>query len=62
MELHPALAFGAALGGVAVLGGVGAILALPAAAMAQAIVSQSGDRHQVVKRELTEIHEREQEE
>lgn len=58
MELHPALAFGAALGGLAVLGGVGAILALPAAAMAQAIVSQSGDRHQVVKRELTEIHQR----
>ena len=29
MELHPALAFGAALGGAAVLGAVGAVLALP---------------------------------
>ena len=36
MELHPALAFGAALGGAAVLGAVGAVLALPAAAMGQA--------------------------
>jgi predicted PurR-regulated permease PerM len=61
MELHPALAFGAALGGVAVLGGVGAILALPGAAMAQAILSQAGERHQVIKRELTEVLERQQE-
>ena len=29
MELHPAIAFGAALGGAAVLGAVGAVLALP---------------------------------
>ena len=42
MELHPALAFGAALAGAAVLGGVGAILALPAAAMVQALISQWG--------------------
>ena len=55
MELHPALAFGAALGGAAVLGAVGAVLALPAAAMAQAIVSEWGDRHQVIKSELTEV-------
>jgi predicted PurR-regulated permease PerM len=55
MELHPALAFGAALGGVAVLGVVGAVLALPAAAMGQAIVSEWGDRHQVVESELTEV-------
>ncbi len=55
MELHPALAFGAALGGAAVLGAVGAVLALPAAAMAQAIVSDWGDRHQVIKSDLTEV-------
>ena len=42
MELHPALAFGAALGGAAVLGAVGAVLALPAAAMGQAIVQRLG--------------------
>ncbi|HRE00334.1 MAG TPA: AI-2E family transporter, partial [Ilumatobacteraceae bacterium] len=47
MELHPAIAFGAALGGAALLGGVGAILALPAAAMAQALISDWGSRHEV---------------
>ena len=55
MQLHPALAFGAALAGAAVLGGVGAILALPAAAMAQALSSEWGDRHQVIKSDLTEV-------
>ncbi|MGI9053615.1 MAG: AI-2E family transporter [Ilumatobacteraceae bacterium] len=55
MELHPALAFGSALAGAAILGGVGAVLALPAAAMAQALVSDWGDRHQVVKSDLTEV-------
>ena len=33
MELHPAVAFGAALGGASLLGFVGALLALPAAAI-----------------------------
>jgi predicted PurR-regulated permease PerM len=55
MELHPALAFGAALGGAAVLGAVGAVLALPAAAMAQALISELGDRHDVIKSDLTEV-------
>jgi predicted PurR-regulated permease PerM len=55
MELHPALAFGAALGGAAVLGAVGAVLALPAAAMAQALVSEVGARHDVIKSDLTEV-------
>lgn len=55
MELHPALAFGSALAGASLLGGVGAVLALPAAAMAQALISQWGARHQVVKSELTEV-------
>ena len=55
MELHPALAFGAALGGAAVLGPSGAILALPAAAMAQALVSDWGSRHQVIKSDLVEV-------
>jgi predicted PurR-regulated permease PerM len=57
MELHPALAFGAALGGAALLGAVGAVLALPAAAMAQAIVSEWGDRHQVIQSDLTDLRE-----
>ena len=55
MELHPAVAFGSALAGAAVLGGVGAILALPAAAMAQALISDWGERHQVIKSDLTEV-------
>jgi predicted PurR-regulated permease PerM len=58
MELHPALAFGAALGGAAVLGAVGAVLALPAAAMGQALVSEWGDRHQVIESELTKVQHR----
>jgi predicted PurR-regulated permease PerM len=57
MELHPALAFAAALGGAAVLGGVGAVLALPAAAMGQALISQWGDRHQVIENALTDLVE-----
>jgi predicted PurR-regulated permease PerM len=56
MELHPAVAFGAALGGASVLGAVGAVLALPGAAMAQALISDWGDRHQVIKSDLVEVH------
>ena len=55
MEVHPALAFGAALGGASLLGVVGAILALPAAAMAQAIGSQWGTRYDVVDSHLTRV-------
>jgi predicted PurR-regulated permease PerM len=57
MELHPALAFGSALGGAALLGAVGAVLALPAAAMAQALLSELGTRHEVIKSELTDVTE-----
>ena len=55
MQLHPALAFGAALAGAALLGGVGAVLALPAAAMIQALTSEWGARHQVIKSDLTDV-------
>jgi len=55
MELHPAVAFGAALGGAALLGPVGAILALPAAAMFQALVGEAGHRYDVVDSHLTNI-------
>jgi predicted PurR-regulated permease PerM len=58
MELHPALAFGSALGGAALLGAVGAVLALPAAAMAQALLSELGTRHEVIQSELTDVTER----
>jgi predicted PurR-regulated permease PerM len=53
LELHPALAFGGALVGGAVLGPVGAILALPAVAMGQALVSSWGTRHEVIDDPLT---------
>jgi predicted PurR-regulated permease PerM len=52
LELHPALAFGAALAGAAVMGPVGAILALPGVAMAQALVSSNGPRHDVIENPL----------
>ncbi len=53
MELHPAVAFGAALAGFSLLGAAGAVLALPAAAMIQAIVGDWGERHEVLETELT---------
>ncbi len=58
MDLHPAVAFGSAIGGAAILGPVGAVLAIPAAAMIQALVSQTGERHEVVESDLTELRQR----
>lgn len=57
MDLHPAVAFGAALAGATLLGGVGAIMALPAAAVIQAFVSTFLRRHDVVASHLTELEE-----
>jgi len=55
MELHPAVAFGGALAGAAVHGVIGALLALPAAAMITALVAEFGGRHDVVVSELTTL-------
>ncbi len=55
MELHPATAFGAALAGASLLGAVGAILALPAAAMMQALASEWGQRYDVIDSHLTSV-------
>jgi predicted PurR-regulated permease PerM len=55
MELHPAVAFGAALAGASLLGAVGAVLALPAAAMMQALAGEWGKRYDVVDSHLTTI-------
>lgn len=55
MELHPAVAFGAALAGFSLLGAAGALLALPAAAMLQAIVGEWGVRHEVIENQLVEL-------
>ncbi len=53
MQLHPAVAFFAALAGGLLNGVVGAFLALPAAAIIQAIVSSYLKRHEVVETDLT---------
>jgi predicted PurR-regulated permease PerM len=48
MSLHPAVAFGAVIAGGAILGPIGALLALPAAASVQALVSSYARRYEVV--------------
>lgn len=53
MQLHPAVAFFAALAGGSMGGLVGAFMALPAAAVIQSTVSTYLTRHEVVETELT---------
>ncbi len=53
MALHPAVAFLAALAGGMVSGLLGAVMALPAAAIIQATISTYLTRHEVVETELT---------
>jgi predicted PurR-regulated permease PerM len=48
MALHPAVAFGAVIAGGAIMGPIGALLALPAAASVQALVSSYLHRYEVV--------------
>ncbi len=55
MDLHPAVAFGAAIAGGMLAGPVGAILALPAAGVIQAFVSTFLERHEVVDSHLTDL-------
>ena len=47
MKIHAATAFGAVIAGSAVLGIVGALLAIPAAATIQAVVVAAAERHEV---------------
>jgi predicted PurR-regulated permease PerM len=53
LSMHPAVAFGTVIAGAAILGPVGALLALPAAAVIQAFISTIGERHEVIESELT---------
>lgn len=53
MDLHPAVAFGTVMVGGALFGAVGALLALPAAALIQAIASTYMARHEVIDAQLT---------
>jgi len=56
MEIHPAISFGSAIAGGALLGPVGAILGLPVAAMAVALASAYGERHDLIENELIAEH------
>lgn len=58
MDLHPAVAFGAALAGAAILGPVGAVLAIPGAAMLQAVLSDRGIRFGLIDHPLLESSSR----
>ena len=54
MALHPAVAFGAVLAGAALLGAIGALIALPAAAIIQAFISTYLEQHEVIENALAE--------
>lgn len=58
MELHPAIAFGAALVGASVAGVIGALLALPIAAIAQEGVQAYSKRHELVESTMLKRPER----
>ncbi|MEZ5280037.1 MAG: AI-2E family transporter [Acidimicrobiales bacterium] len=49
MEMHPAVAFGSVVAGTNILGGVGALLAIPAAAVIQAFVASYVQRHELIE-------------
>jgi len=55
MHVHAAVAFASAIVGGAILGPIGAVLALPAAAMMQSLFSSWGQRHEVVDDELVKF-------
>jgi predicted PurR-regulated permease PerM len=51
MELHPAVAFAAAIAGAAIYGPLGALMALPVAATVQAFFSTYLNRHELIDHE-----------
>ncbi len=56
MEIHPAVAFGSAIVGASILGPIGALLALPAAAIVQAFISSYLQRYEYIE-QLSETEE-----
>ena len=58
MQLHVAVAFGAVIAGSAVLGVVGALLALPAAATIQSVIAAEAERHEVAEHLTAESSQR----
>ncbi|MEC7809604.1 MAG: AI-2E family transporter [Actinomycetota bacterium] len=59
MQIHPAVAFGSVIAGSAILGVVGALLALPAAATIQSVIASVAQRHEVSEELLATKTERE---
>lgn len=57
MELHPAVAFLAVLGGAALAGATGALLAIPAVAIVAALISASSEEYEVLEHSLLETGE-----
>ena len=55
LKIHPAISFGSVVVGASVLGPVGAILALPAAATAQGVISATGERYAIEEGPLTRL-------
>jgi predicted PurR-regulated permease PerM len=56
MKIHPALGFAAAIGGVALIGPLGALLALPVVATVQSFLAVYVPRHAIVEDELLSDH------
>lgn len=55
LKIHPAVAFGSVVAGASILGPVGAVLALPAAATAQGVISATGERYAIEEGPLTAL-------
>jgi predicted PurR-regulated permease PerM len=54
LDMHPAVAFAAVIGGASVLGGVGALLAIPVTAIVQTFVGSYIRRYEVEEHSLTD--------
>ena len=52
MAIHPAVSIGAVIAGASLLGGIGAVLALPVAATIQAFISTAVSRHELIESPL----------
>jgi predicted PurR-regulated permease PerM len=61
MAIHPAVTIGALIAGASLLGGMGAVLALPVTATIQALISTTIQRHNVIEAETLVEEEEEQE-
>jgi len=48
MEIHPAVSIAAIIGGAALMGGIGVVLALPMTGIIQAIISETRKRHDTI--------------